>query len=240
MIVVPVIDIMNGLAVHAVRGERSRYKPLESILCRSTDPIEVASTFSKIGFSLVYVADLDAILYRMRSLDLYEKMKSTVKHMMLDSGVRSYNECIDLLSLDIDYIVVGSETFESISELLSLLESYSDRLIVSVDLMNGQILSPIQSIRRLSVEEYIAMLIKYGLSSAIVLELSKVGSGLGIDIDTVRRLVPLVDRLYVGGGLRSIEEIDRLRDIGIYGVLVATALHKGWINVDDLKYRGYI
>ncbi|MEM2739502.1 MAG: HisA/HisF-related TIM barrel protein [Candidatus Bathyarchaeia archaeon] len=240
LIVVPVIDVMNGLAVHAVRGERKKYKPLESLICRSTDPMEVASIFSRIGFSHIYVADLDAILCKTPSWNLYSKLKSVARHLMLDSGIRSYRECVKLLDLGIDYAVVGSETYESMEELKSILETYSDRVVVSVDLMNRQILSPIRSVRKLPVEEYLRILNGFGLRSAIVLELSRVGSGLGVDIDMIRGLTSLVDRLYVGGGVRSIEDIDVLRESGVYGVLIATALHKRWVEVEDLRIRGYL
>lgn len=240
MIVIPVIDIMNGLTVHAVRGERREYKPLKSLIVRSTDPIEVASAFSQIGFNYIYVADLDAILYRMPSSDLYSRLRTVAKYLMIDSGIRSYMDCMKLLDLGIDYAVIGSETFESMEELKSILEGYSDKVIVSVDMMNRQVLSPIRSIRELRVEEYLKILNRYNLRSAIILELSRVGSGLGVDIDMVQSLIPLVDKLYVGGGIRSIEDIDKLKENGVYGVLVATALHKGWVKIEDLKARGYL
>ena len=55
MKVVPVIDILNGVVVHAVRGKRSEYKPLQSSLSNSVDPVEVAKNFKKLGFSELYV-----------------------------------------------------------------------------------------------------------------------------------------------------------------------------------------
>ncbi len=243
MIVIPVIDVMNGLAVHAVRGERKAYKPLESILSKSTDPVEVASIFSSIGFNHIYVADLDAIIHRMPSWSLYSKLKSVVRYLMLDNGARSYRDCMKLLDLGIDYAVIGTETFESMSELKNLLEAYADKVIISVDLMHNQILSPIQSVRILRVDEYLRILHGFGLRSAIILELSRVGSGLGIDTDMMNmigRLTPLVDKLYVGGGVRSIEDIEVLKEIGVYGVLIATALHKGWVAIEGLRSKGYL
>ena len=60
--VIPVIDILNGVAVHAIRGERSNYKPLQSSLFKSADPVDVAGVFKTLGFRELYVADLDAII----------------------------------------------------------------------------------------------------------------------------------------------------------------------------------
>ena len=62
MQIMPVIDIRNGIAVRAVAGERSQYRPLESRLTVSTEPAEVLKALQReFGFTHCYVADLDAI-----------------------------------------------------------------------------------------------------------------------------------------------------------------------------------
>ena len=62
--VIPVIDILDGLVVHAIRGRRQEYQPLKSSLCNSVDPIEVAKAFKTLGFNELYIADLDGITKR--------------------------------------------------------------------------------------------------------------------------------------------------------------------------------
>ena len=63
MRVVPVIDLKDGTAVHAVRGERERYRPVNSTLAGDDgDPLALARAFrSALGLDELYVADLDAI-----------------------------------------------------------------------------------------------------------------------------------------------------------------------------------
>ena len=40
-----VLDILNGSVVHAVKGERSKYKPIKgSMICESSDPFEIIDT----------------------------------------------------------------------------------------------------------------------------------------------------------------------------------------------------
>ena len=41
MRVIPVIDLKGGTAVHAVRGERERYRPLQSRIAEGSDPVLV-------------------------------------------------------------------------------------------------------------------------------------------------------------------------------------------------------
>jgi phosphoribosylformimino-5-aminoimidazole carboxamide ribotide isomerase len=63
MKIIPVIDLLDGVAVHAVRGERSRYRPVDSQLCEGSDPVDVACALLDYAkSSVLYVADLDGIM----------------------------------------------------------------------------------------------------------------------------------------------------------------------------------
>ncbi|WP_168788609.1 HisA/HisF-related TIM barrel protein [Paraburkholderia aromaticivorans] len=63
MQIIPVIDLLNGSAVRAVRGERSRYQPVESQLCSGSDPVDIArALLDYSAASALYVADLDGIM----------------------------------------------------------------------------------------------------------------------------------------------------------------------------------
>jgi uncharacterized protein related to proFAR isomerase len=47
--IIPVVDVLKGIVVHAVRGKRKEYQPLKSVLCASTDPVEVAVALRAFG-----------------------------------------------------------------------------------------------------------------------------------------------------------------------------------------------
>ena len=60
--VIPVVDLMGGLVVHARAGERDRYRPLESPLAASSEPADVVRGLLALHpFRSLYIADLDAI-----------------------------------------------------------------------------------------------------------------------------------------------------------------------------------
>lgn len=62
MQVIPVIDVRAGAAVAASRGDRALYRPLETPLAASADPVAVALGLRSLyPFSTLYVADLDGI-----------------------------------------------------------------------------------------------------------------------------------------------------------------------------------
>jgi phosphoribosylformimino-5-aminoimidazole carboxamide ribotide isomerase len=80
-----------------------------------------------------------------------------------------------------------------------------------------------------------------GVSGVIVLDLARVGSGEGVNVDFLKKVLEDVPiDVYVGGGVRDIEDLVELKNLGVSGVLVATALHSGKISMDDLKQAGLL
>ena len=75
-----------------------------------------------------------------------------------------------------------------------------------------------------------------GVCSVIVLDLARVGSGEGVNVDFLKKALVLGGMaVYVGGGVRGFEDLVELKNLGLSGVLVATALHTGKITVDSLR-----
>ena len=84
---------------------------------------------------------------------------------------------------------------------------------------------------RLAVEA-----VEAGVGAVLVLDLGRVGTGGGVDLRllaTLRRAVASTE-LLAGGGVRTRRDLERMRDLGCDGVLVATALHAGEVGAADL------
>ena len=100
----------------------------------------------------------------------------------------------------------------------------------------GQVLSRDPALAALDAGEALARLTRAGLREVIVLDLARVGSGEGPDVDLVgelhRRFPELA--LLAGGGVRDLADLRALAQAGAAGALVATALHGGAIDRDDL------
>ena len=62
MQIVPVLDLKGGVVVHARRGQRAEYAPLQSPLVDGSEPVAVARALCALcRTSTLYVADLDAL-----------------------------------------------------------------------------------------------------------------------------------------------------------------------------------
>jgi HisA/HisF family protein len=212
--VVPVIDLKGGTAVHAVRGERERYRPVG-------DPLSLARRF---GLEELYVADLDAIT-GVGNNDAVIRALAREGHVMVDAGVSEPERAQALLQLGVHRVVVGTETLADADALDRLLPE----AVLSVDLRDGRTLAPDPRLTGLPAIDAVALLHRPGLREVIVLDLARVGSGAGPDVAAIAEIHAAFPdlELLAGGGVRDAADLRALADAGAAGALVATALHRG-------------
>jgi phosphoribosylformimino-5-aminoimidazole carboxamide ribotide isomerase len=235
MRLIPVIDLQAGMVVHAVRGEREQYRPLKSVLCDSPEPMAVARSFrERLGLTEIYAADLDAIQGRGdNKMIISSLVRQEGMRILLDAGAADTKSVQSLLELGIQKVIIGAETLPSMEDLHALIASVpADRLIFSLDMKGGQILSRCSDLAELKPLKALEMLQLAGWQEVILLDLARVGTGSGLDhilISEVRRLFPELS-LIVGGGISQASELDELRTLGVSGALVASTLHNGIIT----------
>ena len=243
MKVIPVIDVLNDVAVHGIRGERERYQPLKSTLCKSADPLDIALTFESLGFNCLYLADLDAILGKSANFDIYRQiMTQTRLDLMVDAGIADITRAEEVLATEVSKIVIGSETLSSLDFLGQAVKAFGeDKVIVSIDLKEGKLLSVSEAIASMDAVSFAQKLRKIGINQIILLDLDRVGTEHGINLALLRSVIEKTGvEVLVGGGIRGIQELEELRKLGVSGALVATILHNGKLEVDELKSAGFL
>jgi phosphoribosylformimino-5-aminoimidazole carboxamide ribotide isomerase len=241
MRVIPVIDVKSAAAVHAVRGERQRYRPLHSEIAAGSDPVRVTRAVREaLGLAELYVADLDAIAGGPAQRDVIAALAREAR-VMVDAGVTEVADVRMLLELGAARVVIGTETLADHATLERMRAELPDApLVLSLDLRAGRVLSRDPELARLEAPEALARLARSGVREVIVLDLARVGSGAGPDVALVRELgarFPELE-LLAGGGVRDVADLGALAEAGAAGALVASALHSGAIGAGELRSLG--
>jgi len=237
--IIPVIDILNSKAVHAIKGERDNYKPLESYLFESTDPIEIIKVLSNnYDFNEFYIADLDSILKKKLNTEFLTQINALENiKIIIDPGIVSVEQTVKLSSFKLKSLILGLETiknFQVISQSLKILGN--NKVIVSLDMYKGKILSNIEKIKNLNPIQVAKKIEMLGVKELILLDLYRVGLKLGgIPQLYTDILHNFIGNLYVGGGIKNLEDITHYKENGFSGALIATALYDGTINIEKLK-----
>lgn len=246
--VIAVLDLKGGQVVHAVAGNREKYQPVQSILCDSAEINDVVEGMvRKLGISTFYIADLDAISGQEGNLEKISHLIQTYKNkeylsgktqFFFDAGVTDIQGVEKLLTAQIDKVIIGTETLLSLTALQDILARFgADKIILSLDLRHGKVLTKTQELKMGTPLEGLTKLLALGLKNVMLIELDRVGTGKGLNKELILGALQLMNEygegkcsLFLGGGVGSLDEILTLRAWGIHGVMLATMLHRGTLN----------
>jgi len=236
--IIPVIDILNSCAVHALKGDRKNYKPLKSDLFNSSKPLHIIKTLKKMGaFKEIYIADLDSIIKRNPNLDLlYNISELTDLEIMLDPGIIDEKDLKKFQQLKVKKLILGLETLKKI-HLIETCQKIlgSDKIIISLDLYQGKVISQNEYIASLRPIDIIYYLEKIGIKEIILLDLFRVGQKIGgVPPFYIKIRQNFKGSLLVGGGIKNMEDIKNLIQNKFDGALIATSLYDGTIGIDEL------
>jgi len=224
MKIIPVIDILSGLAVGAYRGERDSYRPLRSELCPDADPAGLLRGYRALfPFTAVYIADLDAIQGRGDNRALIRSLAQTFPDLeiWLDEGGRAAAAGYPAQV----HTVIGSETGITPAELAAA--GQAPEYLLSLDFNRDGFMGDPTLLEQP----------QYWPPRCIAMTLNRVGSGEGPDTALLTALAARAPdrRWYAAGGIRNKGDLQALAASGAAGALVATALHNGTLTTADLE-----
>ncbi|MDE3176899.1 MAG: nickel transporter [Pseudomonadota bacterium] len=222
MQVIPVIDLMGRQVVRAKMGERAAYRPIETPLARTSDPVEVVAGLLRLApFPTLYVADLDAIRGGGDNFAALARLRAAFPALQLwiDNGAADAGAVAAIRAYGTP--VLGSESQRD----PALVEATPDALL-SLDFRGEALQGPGELLARPQLWP----------DRLIVMTLGRVGSGAGPDLDRLATIRALAGprRLYAAGGVRDRADLAALERAGAAGVLVASALHDGRLTAADL------
>jgi phosphoribosylformimino-5-aminoimidazole carboxamide ribotide isomerase len=227
MDIIPVLDLRGGIVVRAHRGLRDQYRPLDSPLSPTSDPVDVMhGLYSVYPFNTFYLADLDAIMGTGNNEAVLGRLKTEFPAAVLwvDNGVWDLSSARNWLDAGLGHLVIGSESQRDMALIRCLSEH--DRVVLSLDFRDQAFVGPPALLD--------------GVASwprrLIVMTLARVGSGAGPDLDrlcAIREIAAGRD-IYAAGGVRDSADLAVLKGAGIAGALVATSLHDGRLTGSDV------
>jgi HisA/HisF family protein len=249
MKLIPVIDLMQGQVVRAVRGNRQAYQPIVSRLCASSDPVTVAKTLCEhCATRQLYVADLDALLGKPPQVAILQSLLQSMPglELWLDAGF-AYAGAAETLRAGLGaagqriVAVFGSESLASRAELERCFASTN---VSGANISDANIFNENPKAQSAAADGVLSLDRRDGqrLDAAgcwdaptlwpkrvIVMTLERVGSDAGPDLDTLGevRLKSPGTFIVGAGGIRNESDLARARDAGAGAWLVASALHDG-------------
>ena len=225
MKIIPVIDLKNGVVVHAKQGQRDQYQPINTKLCRSPDIFNVIDAFLGLyDFDTFYIADLNAITRQGNNDALINDVLVYYPQFTFwcDQGYRQYDLRLNYPGNTLP--VLGSESYSD-GNLLEM-KAFNNNFILSLDYSAANALGA----KRIFSNQ------DFWPENIIIMTLDRVGSYAGPDIEKLNdfcRQYP-AKNFIAAGGIRNKQDLIALHAIGIRQALLASSLHCGKINGADI------
>lgn len=243
MQVIPVLDLLDGHAVRAQRGERAMYRPIRSALAGTSEPVELARALvAATGAKTLYIADLDAILERGRGhIATLAALRATLPEIeiWLDAGFTDYAAMRAMLErierfaqTDLAHRRSDARDCSLLAPLVPIFGTESLRDPDALRAAGQEGLAPILSLDhragRLIGDAALVRSQASWPTRVIVMTLDQVGSYEGPDLATfarIRERAPFGTTVIGAGGIRHQSDLDAAAASGATAWLVASALH---------------
>jgi phosphoribosylformimino-5-aminoimidazole carboxamide ribotide isomerase len=235
MRIIPAIDIIEGKAVRLEKGDFDRKKVY------ADDPVEVAKSFEEAGLKYLHLVDLDgAKVGRVQNQDLLERIKSST-NLIVDygGGIRTKDDVYLLKNAGADQVNIGSLSIKDLDLTDDIISTFGPEFIIlSPDVINGRIaINGWQDESDIDIMDYLAVYVEKGIEYFVCTDISRDGMLSGSSIELYTRILEGQKdiKLIASGGVAEIDELDRLNEIGINGVIIGKAIYEGRISLKELE-----
>ncbi len=225
MKIIPVIDLKDGVVVHARQGNRESYQPINTDLCKSSDIFQVIEAFLNVyAFDTFYIADLNAITAQGDHNHLITGVLDRFPRITfwIDKGYQKYDPSAPQSG---NYVpVLGSESYRN--ETIAEIKAYKNHFILSLDYSSSVALGAPSLFSDPT----------FWPENIIIMTLERVGSNHGPDLNKLTEFcTQYPDKNFIAaGGIRNKQDLMALSKMGIQLALVASALHSGAIKTEDI------
>ncbi|WP_439875490.1 1-(5-phosphoribosyl)-5-[(5-phosphoribosylamino)methylideneamino]imidazole-4-carboxamide isomerase [Bacillus mycoides] len=232
MEIFPAIDLKEGRCVRLYQGEFSK----ETVM--NEDPVAQAIIFEKLGAKTLHIVDLDgAIAGESVNLLVIERICKAVRiPVQVGGGIRSLVAVEKLLSVGVDKVILGTAALYDEAFLEEAVLLYKEKIIVGIDAKNGFVATRgWLDVSEISYIDLAKQMENVGVQTIVFTDISKDGTLAGPNIEQLGLLQKSVAiRLIASGGVASIQDVKKLNDMNIYGVIIGKALYEKTIDLEEV------
>ncbi|MDJ0909583.1 MAG: 1-(5-phosphoribosyl)-5-[(5-phosphoribosylamino)methylideneamino]imidazole-4-carboxamide isomerase [Woeseiaceae bacterium] len=239
MRVIPAIDLKDGHCVRLFQGD------FDQVTTYSNDPLEIARRFSGLNVRDLHVVDLDgARTGTQQNTDLVRGIEeATPFSIQLGGGIRDAKTLRHWLFNGVDRCVIGSIAVTDQDRVLNWLHDFGpDRIVVALDVVadsEGEYRATTHGWKEQSDKSIWDLLDVYAekeLKYLLTTDVSRDGAMTGPNFDLYAQIVERYPdiQLQASGGVRDVEDLRRLNDLGVPAAITGRALLDGAISDEEV------
>ncbi len=231
MILFPAIDLYDGKAVRLYKGDYAQ------MTVYSEHPEDVARDFVACGADHIHIVDLaGAKDGTTPNFDAVCAIKAASGAFCeIGGGIRTMEVVRRYLNAGLDRVILGTAAVTDRAFLREAVSEYGEKIAVGVDLKDGCVaVKGWTETTALTAEAFCAELQALGVKTLICTDISRDGAMQGTNIALYRGLsARFALDFTASGGVSSLEDVKRLREMGLYGAIIGKAYYTGALNLRE-------
>ena len=231
MDIIPAIDIKDGKCVRLFQGNYSKEKVFGNNL------LEIASKWIDLGAKRLHIVDLDGAKHgSQKNISIIKKLvEFSDIPLQIGGGVRKFSDA-NLFELGVDKIIFGTSAVKNPNEIVSTIEKFgSEFVIVGIDAKNGMVQTNgwlFES--ELKSNILFNNMINLGVEQFIYTDVTRDGT---LSEPNYQQIIEILEnfkvKLTVAGGVANINQLVKLKNIGVDSAISGMALYEGKINLKE-------
>ena len=231
MLIFPAIDLYAGKAVRLLKGDYNK------MTVYSENPPEFALDFKKQGAGYIHLVDLEGAKNGTTpNFNVVTEIKEkSGLFCEIGGGIRTMETVDKYISAGLDRVILGTSAVEDEAFLKNAVNKYGEKIAVGVDIKDGFV-----AVRgwleksETDAFDFCRKMTAMGVRNLICTDISKDGAMQGTNTELYKQLSEEFDvEITASGGVSSLEDIRKLKEMGIYAAIIGKAYYTGDINLSE-------
>ena len=235
MRIIPAIDLKNGTCVRLFKGDFDRVTEY------SSNPVDIGKHFSALKVEDLHIVDLDGARTgaQQNHIIVSEIALATGLDVQLGGGIRTRDDVAKWLSNGVTRCVIGSVAIKEPSTVVKWIEKFGcDSIVLALDVKLDNEGTPMLTTQGWTedtettlwdcLDRYDSAGIRHVLCTDVARDGAMTGPNFQLYVEILQRYPTL--QLQASGGVRDIDDLELLREIGAPAAITGRALLDGTIT----------
>lgn len=231
MIILPAIDLYEGSAVRLLRGDYNKMTVYDNM------PERIAKKFEDAGATHIHIVDLEGAKNGdTPNIETVKKIiNSTFLSAEIGGGIRSFDVIEKYIDAGVDRVILGTAAVTEKGFVEKAVKKFGDKVVVGVDIKDGYV-----AIRgwtensQYRYQDFMKEMEAGGVKTIVCTDISKDGAMQGTNIELYENLNKEFSlNIIASGGVSSLQDIEKLTEIGVYGAIIGKAYYTGAVSIED-------
>ena len=231
MNIFPAIDLFDGKAVRLLKGDYRK------MTVYSENPLEIAKDFENSGAEFLHIVDLEgAKTGNTPNIGTIEKIvKNTSLFTEVGGGIRTLETVEKYINIGVKRVILGTAAVNDEKFLISAVKKYGEKIAVGIDIKDWFVdIKGWTDLSKFTPFEFCEKMQNIGVKTVICTDVSKDGAMQGTNVGLYKEMSEKFNiNIIASGGVSSIDDIKRLKNLEIYGAIIGKAYYTKAISLAE-------